>query len=134
MSIAITKTQKDYIFAKAWKKTLESTLDDFEKEYIIAHNIKNSNGSTPAHFYAWDAEDKTADKAVEDFYSDPDIKQLCSLKKEANELFDKAEDALIDFATVLGVDDAGSIMVKWDNGCSLSVVYGADRCHRIKEE
>lgn len=28
--------------------------------------------------------------------------------------------------TVLGVDDAGSIMVCWDNGSGLSVVYGED--------
>ena len=33
--------------------------------------------------------------------------------------------------TVIGVDDIGSIMVKWDNGCGLSVVYGEDHCHRI---
>lgn len=31
----------------------------------------------------------------------------------------------------LGVDDAGSIMVSWDTGCSLSVAFGADRCHRV---
>jgi hypothetical protein len=30
--------------------------------------------------------------------------------------------------TVIGVDDAGSIMVRWDNGSSLNVAYGADRC------
>lgn len=35
--------------------------------------------------------------------------------------------------TVIGVDDAGSIMVHWDNGSSLSVVYGADSCRRTKE-
>ena len=29
--------------------------------------------------------------------------------------------------TVLGVDDIGSIMVAWDNGCGLSVAYGEDR-------
>ena len=28
--------------------------------------------------------------------------------------------------TVMGVDDAGSIMVSWDTGSSLSVVYGED--------
>ena len=28
--------------------------------------------------------------------------------------------------TVLGVDDAGNIMVSWDTGSSLSVVYGED--------
>lgn len=33
--------------------------------------------------------------------------------------------------TVKGVDDTGSIMVAWDNGSSLSVVYGVDRCRRI---
>ena len=36
--------------------------------------------------------------------------------------------------TVIGVDAIGSIMVKWDNGSSLSVVYGIDRCRRIDEE
>ena len=33
--------------------------------------------------------------------------------------------------TVIGVDDIGSIMVHWDNGSSLSVVWGADICRRI---
>ncbi len=35
--------------------------------------------------------------------------------------------------TVRGVDDTGSVMVKWDNGSSLNVVYGEDRCKRIEE-
>ena len=29
--------------------------------------------------------------------------------------------------TVIGVDDIGSVMVKWDNGSSLSLVYGVDK-------
>ena len=33
--------------------------------------------------------------------------------------------------TVIGVDDIGSIMVDWDNGCGLSVAWGADHCRRI---
>ena len=33
--------------------------------------------------------------------------------------------------TVLGVDDIGSIMVAWDNGCGLSVAYGEDRCRKV---
>ena len=32
--------------------------------------------------------------------------------------------------TVLGVDDTGSIMVRWDNGNGLNVVYGKDICRR----
>lgn len=34
--------------------------------------------------------------------------------------------------TVRGVDDTGSIMVSWDNGSSLNVVYGADLCRKIE--
>lgn len=34
--------------------------------------------------------------------------------------------------TVIGVDDIGSIMVNWDNGSSLSVVYGEDSCRKLK--
>ena len=33
-----------------------------------------------------------------------------------------------------GVDDAGNILVSWDCGSSLSVAYGADRCHPIATE
>ena len=33
--------------------------------------------------------------------------------------------------TVRGVDDIGSIMVTWDSGGSLSVVYGDDICRKV---
>lgn len=33
--------------------------------------------------------------------------------------------------TVKGVDDIGSIMVAWDNGSSLNVIYGEDECRVI---
>ena len=36
--------------------------------------------------------------------------------------------------TVKGVDDTASIMVAWDNGSSLNVVYGEDICRKITEE
>ena len=35
--------------------------------------------------------------------------------------------------TVRGVDDMGSIMVAWDNGCGLSVAYGVDVCRKVVE-
>lgn len=37
-------------------------------------------------------------------------------------------------ATVTGVDDAGNVMCAWDIGSSLSIAYGADRCHKISTE
>lgn len=33
--------------------------------------------------------------------------------------------------TVRGVDDTASIMVSWDNGCGLNVVYGEDTCKKL---
>ncbi len=35
--------------------------------------------------------------------------------------------------TVYGVDDIGSILVHWDNGSGLNVVYGIDSCRKIDE-
>lgn len=33
--------------------------------------------------------------------------------------------------TVIGVDDIGSIMVSWDNGSGLNLIYGEDSYRRI---
>jgi hypothetical protein len=35
--------------------------------------------------------------------------------------------------TVTGVDDIGSIMVSWDNGSTLHIVYGEDICRKLEE-
>ena len=35
--------------------------------------------------------------------------------------------------TVLGVDDAGSLLMVWDNGSGLNVVYGEDVVRKISE-
>ena len=36
--------------------------------------------------------------------------------------------------TVIGVDDTGSIMVDWDNGSGLNIIYGVDRCKEVSNE
>ena len=33
--------------------------------------------------------------------------------------------------TVLGVDDTGSLLIKWDNGIGLNVVYGEDIVRKV---
>ena len=34
---------------------------------------------------------------------------------------------------VRGVDDTGSILVAWDNGSGLNVVYGVDICRKVAD-
>lgn len=34
--------------------------------------------------------------------------------------------------TVYGVDDLGSLLVRWENGSSLSVIEGVDRVKKIR--
>lgn len=33
--------------------------------------------------------------------------------------------------TVFGVDDTGTIMVRWDNGSLLGIIYGEDQAQKI---
>lgn len=33
--------------------------------------------------------------------------------------------------TVWGVDDTAAVLVHWDNGCGLHVIYGEDECRKI---
>ena len=35
--------------------------------------------------------------------------------------------------TVQGVDDIGSVLVQWDNGSCLNIIYGEDECRKISE-
>lgn len=36
--------------------------------------------------------------------------------------------------TVIAVDDGGQLLMKWDNGRSLSLIPGEDSFHKIQEE
>ncbi len=46
---------------------------------------------------------------------------------ELLEMNDPQAPPLGTLGTVVGIDDIGSVMVRWDNGGSLSVVYGEDQ-------
>lgn len=67
------------------------------------------------------------------------IKELETLREQfpvgARVVLEKMNDAQAPSigtkGTVIGVDDIGSIMVAWDNGSRLHVLYGEDICKRL---
>lgn len=69
----------------------------------------------------------------------PDQKTLKALRKEYPmgtrielvQMNDHAAPPVGTTGTVLGIDDLGSILVRWDNGSHLSVVFGVDVCKKI---
>lgn len=69
----------------------------------------------------------------------PDQKTLNALRKkypmgtriELVQMDDPAAPPVGTAGTVLGIDDLGSIIVRWDNGSHLSVVFGVDVCQRL---
>lgn len=50
---------------------------------------------------------------------------------QLTEMDDPQAPAIGTQGTVFGVDDTGSIMVHWDNGSSLHVIYGVDYCKKV---
>ena len=66
---------------------------------------------------------KTVDRIRRDFPS--------GCRVELLQMDDAQAPPIGTIGTVIGVDDTGSIMVRWDNGSGLNVVYGEDRCRRV---
>lgn len=50
---------------------------------------------------------------------------------ELVQMVDKQAPPIGTLGTVTGVDDTGTIFVRWDNGSGLGVVYGEDKCRRL---
>ena len=70
------------------------------------------------------------------FISDECLAQLCKQfpagsRVELVKMDDPQAPPVGTKGTVRGVDDIGSIMVAWDNGCGLSVAYGEDICRKL---
>ena len=69
----------------------------------------------------------------------PDRKTVESLRKEypagtrviLEEMDDVQAPPVGTMGTVIGVDDAGDLLMQWDNGCGLNVVYGQDRVRKM---
>ena len=69
----------------------------------------------------------------------PDRKTVELLRKEypagtrviLEEMDDVQAPPVGTMGTVIGVDDAGDLLMQWDNGCGLNVVSGQDRVRKM---
>ena len=57
-------------------------------------------------------------------------KYLQGSRVELLEMDDPQAPPIGTHGTVLGVDDTGSILVSWDSGSSLNVLYGVDKIRK----
>lgn len=60
------------------------------------------------------------------------IKYPKGTKVELLEMDDVQAPPVGTVGTVYGVDDLGSLLVRWENGSSLSVIDGVDRVKKIR--
>jgi len=60
-------------------------------------------------------------------------KYLAGTRVELVEMDDAQAPPMGTKGTVWGVDDTGSIMVHWDNGSGLHIIYGIDKCKIVEE-
>lgn len=60
------------------------------------------------------------------------IKYPKGTKVELLEMDDVQAPPIGTVGTVYGVDDLGSLLVRWENGSSLSVIDGVDRVKKIR--
>lgn len=60
-------------------------------------------------------------------------KYLAGTRVELVEMDDVQAPEVGTKGTVWGVDDTGSIMVQWDNGSGLHIIYGLDKCKIVEE-
>ena len=82
--------------------------------------------------YDWDDHfNPISDKKDEFKEIHAEFKEGCRV--ELVKMNDKQAPPIGTKGTVFGVDDAGSIMVSWDSGSHLSIIYGEDLCRKINE-
>ena len=91
------RQQREYKAAKANLDKLEAIKARLEQQFILDNGIVNPDGSIPRLIYLID-DDNTAEKAIEEFSVQTEKSGLWSSILEAREHFDKAEEALLEYA------------------------------------
>lgn len=137
-----TELQDAYLKFKSCMDNLRKTLSDEQKKLL--NRCENAyallDGETVDHYYrtgfsdavifldGWKNGKWITDKEGRKNMLIDEIKKLYPIgsRVELVKMDDKQAPPVGTKGTVKGVDDIGSIMVDWDNGCGLNVVYGED--------
>lgn len=95
----MNKIQKTYATAKAYYETIEESMKEYERDWIIKNGIKRLDGTTPVHLWqlVLDEEEKMFLDYSERLDNDSDYQSLMDEKRIARKLLHESEECLIDF-------------------------------------
>lgn len=95
----MNKIQNNYAVAKAYYETIDESIKDYEKQWIIDNDIKRLDGSTPDSLWqlCLDDEESMFLDYSERLDSDNGYQQLMDEKRIAKKLLHESEESLIDF-------------------------------------
>ena len=95
----MNKIQKTYATAKAYYETIEESMKEFERDWIIKNGIKRLDGTTPVHLWqlVLDEEENMFLDYSERLDNDSDYQSLMDEKRIARKLLHESEECLIDF-------------------------------------
>ena len=95
----MNKIQKTYATAKAYYETIEESIKEYERDWIIKNGIKRLDGTTPVHLWqlCLDEEENMFLDYSERLDNDSDYQSLMDEKRIARKLLHEAEECLIDF-------------------------------------
>ena len=96
MKSTTNRYQRNYMMAKAQLETLESIMNDMEREYIKAHGIVNDNGESPKAIYCIDDE-ATFNRVNAECGELPEFKSNFAEQLEARKTLEAAENMLVEY-------------------------------------
>lgn len=144
----LTELQDAYLKFKSCMDNLRKTLSDEQKKLL--NKCENAyhllDGETVDHYYrtgfsdavifldGWKNGKWITDKEGKNMLID-EIKRLYPVgtRVELVKMDDVQAPPVGTKGTVKGVDDIGSLLIDWDNGSGLNVVYGEDIVRKIND-
>ena len=98
MKSKLSPAQKAYMYAKANQQAAHEAEQAANHAWLVAHDIRNSDGSVPAISWQYDGNEEEAEKLFAEMDKDETLNALWNDSMTANHMLREAENDLIDWA------------------------------------